>query len=80
MFPTIVNMLNASKYLNNNLDGINILPAVMGDKLIEGQFITFSHYSNHGMQSPGGAIRDGDYKLIEYFENGTLQLYNLKMI
>ena len=30
------------------------------------------------MQSPGGAIRDGDYKLIEYFENGTLQLYNLK--
>jgi hypothetical protein len=29
------------------------------------------------MQSPGGAIRDGDYKLLEYFENGTVQLFNL---
>ena len=79
MFPTIVNMLNASKYLNNNLDGINILPAVMGDKINRGPiYWHFPHYSNHGMQSPGGAIRDGDYKLLEYFENGTLQLYNLK--
>jgi hypothetical protein len=30
------------------------------------------------MQSPGGAILDGDYKLLEYFENGTVQLFNLK--
>ena len=30
------------------------------------------------MQSPGGAIRDGDYKLLDYFENGTVQLFNLK--
>jgi hypothetical protein len=29
------------------------------------------------MQSPGGAIRDGDYKLLEYFEIGTVQLFNL---
>jgi arylsulfatase A-like enzyme len=38
----------------------------------------FPHYSNHGMQSPGGAIRLGDYKLLEYFENNTVQLFNLK--
>ena len=30
------------------------------------------------MQSPGAAIRTGDYKLLEYFENGTVQLFNLK--
>jgi arylsulfatase A-like enzyme len=30
------------------------------------------------MQSPGGAIREGDYKLLEYFENNTVQLFNLK--
>ena len=30
------------------------------------------------MQSPGGAIRLGDYKLIEYFENNSIQLFNLK--
>ena len=38
----------------------------------------FPHYSNHGLQSPGGAVRAGDFKLLEYFENGTLQLFNLK--
>lgn len=30
------------------------------------------------MQSPGGAIRCGDYKLLEYYENNTVQLFNLK--
>jgi arylsulfatase A-like enzyme len=30
------------------------------------------------MQSPGGAIRSGDYKLLEYFENNTVQLFNLR--
>jgi arylsulfatase A-like enzyme len=38
----------------------------------------FPHYSNHGMQSPGGAVRWRDYKLIEYFENNTVQLFNLR--
>lgn len=40
-------------------------------------FWHFPHYSNHGRQSPGGAIRSGPYKLLEYFENGTTQLFNL---
>ena len=38
----------------------------------------FPHYSNHGMQSPGGAIRLGDFKLLEYFENNRVQLFNLR--
>ncbi len=28
--------------------------------------------------TPAGAIRSGDYKLIEFFENGALELYNLR--
>jgi hypothetical protein len=38
----------------------------------------FPHYSNHGFQSPGGAVRSGRYKLLEYFENGTVQLFDLE--
>jgi len=38
----------------------------------------YPQYSNHGAQSPGGAIRYGDYKLLEYFEHNTVQLFNLK--
>jgi arylsulfatase A-like enzyme len=36
----------------------------------------YPHYSNQG-GIPGGAIRSGDWKLIERFEDGRVQLYNL---
>ena len=33
--------------------------------------------SNTWRTTPGGAIRAGNWKLIEYFEDGRLELYNL---
>ncbi|MBA3313286.1 MAG: sulfatase, partial [Planctomycetaceae bacterium] len=36
----------------------------------------YPHFANQG-GPPGGAIRVGDWKLIEWFEDGTLELYNL---
>jgi hypothetical protein len=39
-------------------------------------FWHYPHYSNQGGK-PGGAIRDGDFKLIESYESGYLELYNL---
>lgn len=35
------------------------------------------HYLNQGGR-PSGAIREGDWKLIENYEDGSLELYNLK--
>lgn len=37
----------------------------------------YPHYSNQG-GFPGGAIRVGDWKLVENYENGAVELYNLK--
>lgn len=37
----------------------------------------YPHYSNQGGK-PGGAIREGDHKLIEFYESGYLELYNLR--
>jgi arylsulfatase A-like enzyme len=37
----------------------------------------YPHYSNQGGK-PSGAIREGDWKLIEFFEDGRRELYNLK--
>ncbi|MDD9996306.1 MAG: hypothetical protein OXQ89_01035, partial [Rhodospirillaceae bacterium] len=36
----------------------------------------YPHYGNAGSM-PTGAIRQGDWKLIEYFEDGRLEVYNL---
>lgn len=37
----------------------------------------YPHFSNQGGR-PGGAVRHGDWKLIENYEFGDLELYNLK--
>ncbi|MHB8900660.1 MAG: hypothetical protein ACYC6Y_18065 [Thermoguttaceae bacterium] len=40
-------------------------------------FWHYPHYSNPG-GTPYGAIREGDWKLIEWFEGGPLELYNIR--
>ncbi|MDG2396444.1 MAG: sulfatase [Flavobacteriaceae bacterium] len=79
MFPTILSMIAPEIKINDDIEGIDLSPVIKGENIERGPiYWHFPHYSNHGMQSPGGAIRDGDFKLIEYFENGTVQLFNLK--
>ena len=77
-YPTILEMAGFSLKPDQHEDGKSFVNALR-DKSYDREaiFWHFPHYSNHGMQSPGGAIRFGDYKLIEYFENGSTQLFNL---
>jgi arylsulfatase A-like enzyme len=85
-YTTILDMLGIQKKPGgtNGIDGVSIVPILKGDasgseKLKEKPlFWHFPQYSNHGAQSPGGAVRLGDYKLIEYYENNTVQLFNIK--
>ena len=71
-------MAGLSALPNQHLDGTSIADAVKGENVgTRSLFWHFPHYSNHGQQSPGGAIRSGSYKLLEYFENGSTQLFNL---
>lgn len=84
-YATIMDLLNLP--LTNGqdgVDGMSLIPLLRGQKNEQKQieqralYWHFPHYSNHGAQSPGGAVRFGDYKLIEYYENNTVQLFNIK--
>ncbi|NNC87187.1 MAG: sulfatase [Akkermansiaceae bacterium] len=78
-FPTLLEMTGIGGGTGSGREGVSIAPLVRGGEIPERAiYWHFPHYSNHGMQSPGGAIRLGDHKLLEYFENGTVQLFNLK--
>lgn len=79
-YPTILEMAGLPPRPSQHADGVSIAPLVKGDRALSREAIYwhFPHYSNHGMQSPGGAIRAGDYKLIEYFENDAVQLFDLR--
>lgn len=65
--------------IKHPIDGIDLTPALSGNKLDrEALYWHYPHYSNQG-GIPGGAIRVGDYKLFERYEDGRIHLYNLKM-
>jgi len=81
LFPTLLDVAGLPLRPDQHCDGLSLAP-LLRDPLSTlnrpALFWHFPHYSNHGMQSPGAAIRAGDYKLIEYFENSSVQLFNLK--
>ena len=55
------------------------IPALRGDSLgCKAIYWHFPHDSNRGIQSPDWAIHEGDHKLLEYYENNTVQLFDLK--
>lgn len=58
-------------------DGVNVLPLLKGDKLAERTlYWHFPHYTNQGSR-PAGAIREGQWKLIEHYEDGRAELFDL---
>lgn len=76
-FPTILDLLNISTPEELEIDGISIKPALTGEnRKRDAIYWHYPHYSNQGGR-PGGAIREGDYKLIEFFDTGERELYCL---
>ncbi|MDE0821626.1 MAG: sulfatase-like hydrolase/transferase, partial [Opitutales bacterium] len=78
-YPTLLEMMGLPLLPKQHVDGRSFVPALKGRAHDRGAiYWHFPHYSNHGYQSPGGAIRLGNYKLLEYYENGSVQLFDLK--
>jgi arylsulfatase A-like enzyme len=59
-------------------DGVSLLPLLRGEAPRPRQlFWHYPHYSNQGGE-PASAIRDGDWKLIEFYHGGRRELFNLR--
>jgi len=60
------------------LDGQSMVGILQGGKPASERTLCwhFPHYTNQGSQ-PAGAVRQGDWKLIEHYEDTRLELYNL---
>jgi arylsulfatase A-like enzyme len=77
--PTILSMLNA-KPVSTPCDGIDISSLFRGgaSPARNTLYWHYPHYSDQG-GTPTSAIREGDWKLIEFLEDGHLELYNLAL-
>ncbi len=77
-YPTILEMTGLPLRPRQHLDGVSLVPLLKGGTLKRGPlFWHYPHYGNQG-GAPGGAVRDGDWKLIEWYEGGRIELYNLR--
>lgn len=78
IYPTILDACGLEIPNPNQIDGVSLMPLVEGKSLDrEALYWHYPHYGGKG-DTPAGAIRKGDYKLIELFETGKVELYNLK--
>ena len=75
LFPTIAAAAGVST--DHEIDGLDLRPLLEGKTLDrDALFWHYPHYSNQG-GIPGGAIRVGNFKLFERYEDGRVQLFNL---
>ena len=75
-FPTILELAgDTSSHVD--LDGRSLVPTLKGETLPDRQlFWHYPHYGNQGGE-PSAILREGDWKLIRYFEDERFELYNL---
>jgi arylsulfatase A-like enzyme len=75
-YPTFAAVAGVNP-LKQQADGMNVLDHFVNNAPVERDAL-YWHYPHYHKGKPGSSIRKGDYKLIEFFENGKLELYNLK--
>jgi arylsulfatase A-like enzyme len=78
-YPTLLEIAGLDLMPEQHADGVSLLPLLAGSGSLEREAI-FWHYPHYGNQggTPGSSVRAGDFKLIEFFEDGRLELYNLR--
>jgi len=81
LYPTLVEMLGLEieETVVNAFDGCSIIPLLNSRNNItrNALYWHYPHYHTEGAQ-PYSAIRQGDWKLIRFFEDEHYELYNLK--
>ncbi|GAC13811.1 sulfatase [Aliiglaciecola lipolytica] len=75
-YPTLAKLVG-SKKLPNELDGKDFSSVLFNQDQLKRDSLYWHYPHYHRQGGPAGAIRKGDYKLIEYFDDGRLELYNL---
>lgn len=86
LFPTLLELAGGTAPKGQPLDGVSLVRLLTsGGREAPSRDALYWHFpgylgsaGNTWRTTPAGAIRVGDWKLLEFFEDGRLELYNLK--
>ena len=84
VFPTLLDLAGAERPERQTLDGESLVPLFKDSQASLNRTAIYQHFPGYlgaGTDSwrttPVGTIQVGDWKLMEFFEDGRLELYNL---
>ncbi len=78
LMPTIAAALGTSPPVDRSIDGVDLTPALKGGELpSRSLYWHFPHYRHGPGHDPYSVVRDGDWKLIKFYDPPKSELYNL---
>ncbi|MHC4725793.1 MAG: sulfatase [Planctomycetota bacterium] len=78
-YPTMLEMVGLGLMPEQHIDGVSMVPLLKNKGKLKRKAIYWHYPHYHGSGNrPSGAVRAGDYKLIEWYEDNSVELYNLK--
>lgn len=78
-YPTLLDLAGLPLRPEQHLDGVSFAPLLRGGASPVRPTLYWHYPHYHGSTwTPGAAVRDGDWKLIEFYDYGVVELYNLK--
>lgn len=78
LYPTLLAAAHGSRPADQVLDGVDLAPLFRNETLPER--LLFWHYPHYGNQggAPAAAVRDGEWKLVEWLEDDRAELFQLE--
>jgi len=76
-FATFTELARAT-HENETLDGVSLVPLLHDPADVLERTELFWHLPHYHHSTPASAIRQGDWKLLQFFETNTFELYNLR--
>jgi arylsulfatase A len=82
LYKTVLEMAGQPAAAKRGVDGVSLVPLLRRDGRLKRDelFWHYPHYQHYqlGGTTPYGAIRKGDFKLLEFFDDQRVELYNLR--
>jgi len=75
---TILDAAGVELKAEDALDGETLRPLFGGGNLErKALFFHYPHFAFHRANRPGSAVREGDYKLLHFYDDDTVELYDV---
>jgi len=77
LFATIMDITGVTQPAGQAVDGVSLTPLLRQTGSLDRETLYWHFPTSQWTRWPGGAIRKGNYKLIEFFEDDHVELYDL---